>query len=311
MEYELIPHPLDRRKYLPDPRGRVDRWFQARNGSNAGTTREVVALLSGGADLLLDPFAGAGSTAAAARSMDVPFHGIECDPVLAAIGMAKATAATRHVRWFAELAEGVTAASVEDVCAAIADRVPAEDVAAVSALAVSACVRDGDRPLRAEELMADLEDSAPPRPQSTLALGDCTDERAWKRLRLQGHRPVVYTSPPFGETSPRLRVPDPVRAAAERLFSRSGLAVGAPAQDTFDRYEDVVLRMLRIAVKRLSNAVLIMECEPDDHGHDPAEKVADAICAEFAPWISRVRVLDCGAFSWRGRFSLIVCDTAT
>ena len=116
----------------------------------------------------------------------------------------------------------------------------------------------------------------------------------------------MYTSPPFGLTSPVIRPPAHVKAvarAALRAFSADTPGEDAPG---FPGYAEITLGMLRQAAAQLARGTLIIEHEPDDLGVDSTATVVEAVAAEFPGIIHSPRIVRCGAFSRRGMLTLMI-----
>jgi DNA methylase len=299
--------PLDKEAYFPDPAEPVDRWFQADNSGNAQTVRKLIRFFAPRAESVIDPFAGAGSTAAAARSLGMPFFGIEHHPVLAAACLAKLHTSRPHVGLLGETLSTDDTAALEQTLIDIKNRTEGALTRDLSALAIICYLsaRSG-RPLTAEALAADLRSIPAPPPAGSVVYGDCTTPGAWHLARIPSRPSVVYTSPPFGASSPKLKAPAPVELSAAELLRSAGLESGS-LSDRFTSYTELTLGMLRQALPRLMHSSVIIECEPD-HGKDPGESLLERIIDEFGAIVRRVRLFDCGSFSKRGRFSLLVFD---
>src|SRR4051812_39967113 len=83
---------FDHSEYLADPEFPVDRWHQMESSANA---KAIARLLHDCSDRrlesIVDPFAGCGSTAVAARMLGVPFGGIEWSAPEHCVSLTKAT----------------------------------------------------------------------------------------------------------------------------------------------------------------------------------------------------------------------------
>lgn len=306
--------PLTSAEYFPDPAEPVDRWFQAQNASNPRTTADLISSFSRGAPgLVIDPFCGSGSTASAARLLGLPFYGIEADPVLACISLAKALAQQRHAGLLPSSPDAREPAGLASALTGIARRAERGDARVASALAVLAAFRDRQEEwLGPAEVTRDLAGWPEPVPASRVIRGDALSPASWERLSPPpGNSAVLYTSPPFGPASPAISPPAHVRAAAIALLAASG-ADALPQPDRglagFAGYASATLGMLRQAVRYLAHGTLIIEHEPDDEGADSTSAVLEAAAAEFAGTLRAPRILRCGAFSRRGMLSLIIFD---
>lgn len=301
--------PLNEKRYLPDPDEPVDRWYQARNASNARTTVELIeALVPHPVDFVLDPFAGGGSSAYAARLMRLPFYGIESDPVLACVALAKARSDNRHAALLRQLSAVVSQADVGGVLETIRTRCPPHDVTAVSALAVVVALGAfQDRAVTPEAVAHELGSAESAIPFSRVVLGDAADPAAWDRLAIPPRSAVMYTSPPFDVTSPRLGAPEHIAKAAtdvlrwEQNDSLDDRVIGPGS------FLNTTSAMLNEALPRLRNATLIIEHEPDDRGLDATEAVT-AAAERLSERVSGRQIIRCGAFSRRGELSLVVLD---
>lgn len=301
--------PGSRDEYLPDPTEPVDRWYQAGNASNAAATVSIVEdLRPADVDVLVDPFAGGGSSAAAARAMGLPFLGIELDPVLACICTAKAVSGPRDGREWIMNPALRDPDRIADVVAVTQVNGPHRDALAVSCLALTFWIRAlSGNPMTPDEIIGDLVTVPAAHPNSRVVGGDSTAPASWATLRATECHAVVYTSPPFGVTSPRLEVAPAIRKVARKVLTTAGMW-GVDARSTGARYEDLTLAMLHRVTEHLSQATVIIEHEPDDDGDDARGRVTQRINAEFGGVIRDVRILECGAFSRRGALSLIVCE---
>jgi hypothetical protein len=248
--------PLEGSGYLPDPTEPVDRWVQAANASNVRTTMAVVReLLPTPAEVLIDPLAGGGSSAAAARAMGLPFFGIELDPVLACITLAKTVCTPRHARLLGELPPP----DAVELPVRPADAMPGDPLAVSCLALISALRTEAGRPLAPGELSADLAAARAAHPASRVVHGDATGEQAWAALRLPQAPAVVYTSPPFGASSPRPPVSPAVRSAAQRILATAGLSQAACEPAEFDSYLQATLSVVRRLAAHTPRATLIIE----------------------------------------------------
>ncbi|GAA3213813.1 hypothetical protein [Actinocorallia longicatena] len=226
----------------------------------------------------MDPFAGGGSVAVAARKMGVPFFGMEIDPALACACIAK-----------------ITDGPVAEGC-----------------LKVVGTIRDAmGRPFGHDEVAADQNRANPVVPGSRVLCADGTDPESWKRLDppARGHA-VIYTSPPFGVSSPRVVLPAVVRRDALKALDEGRVLLPSEPPAEFPDYLSIAMGALSLAVRGLESATLIVEHEPDDQGADSRRTLAESLETGLGRKVRDVRVLETRAFSRRGPFSLIVCEVA-
>ena len=91
-------------QYYPDRSDSIDKWFQTSYSANASTIQRIILDIAGHMpSQIIDPFSGAGSTAVAARRLNVPFFGIEIDPILAEISSLKASLSLPDIERLAEV----------------------------------------------------------------------------------------------------------------------------------------------------------------------------------------------------------------
>ncbi|MBR7829525.1 hypothetical protein KDK95_24685 [Actinospica sp. MGRD01-02] len=288
-------------EYLPSADEPIDRWFQAANASNVRTTMAIIAdLCPRPPAYLVDPFAGSGSAAVVSRLLDVPFHGIELDPVLACVTIAKALARSEHVPdGFAPAGGGGSRDGRDTLvadCLALLEEIPGSS-------AGPAVVR---RDLRANE--------PPAHAATTVVHGDASSAASWSHIAPRPGPGVLYTSPPFGPSSPRVQVEDAVRERARALLEKHDVSrepgAGRPAADGGRRetppgYADLVVAVLRQA-RRLGPLTAVIEHEPPDDGRDDRAEIAARIVADTDAELTAV--LETQAFSRRGPLSLFVCE---
>ncbi|MFG3662538.1 hypothetical protein [Streptomyces sp. NPDC047706] len=278
-------------EYLPDPREPIDRWFQARNASNVRTTVRIVRDLCPTADLFVDPLAGGGSSACAARLLGLPFFGVELDPLLACVCLAKSAAEFDHVR-------------------AVPPRV-SPDQPLASCLSVTRRLSEGtEHPVSEHEMLADLVAGPCATTGSHVLWGDATQAEIWDELHVQARHAVLYTSPPFDLSSPRPQALPGLRAEAELALAaakaaRSGIGPGA-----FASYDQIASAVVLRAAYRLQRLTVILEHEPADDGSDSRAPTIRRLTDKLGSRLRDVRILECGAYSRRGLFSLIVCEVA-
>ncbi|MET9107449.1 hypothetical protein [Streptomyces zhihengii] len=302
--------PLDAERYYPDRREPVDRWFQTASASNVRTTIEVIAELAGPTcSAVVDPFAGGGSSAVAARLMNLPFHGIELDPVLACVSLAKSRATTGHAELLRRLPPIHDLESLRSVLTALPLLAGADDAAVASCLAVVLALRASrDSPLSHEDIVGDLVRHRPPRPNSRLASADATTLVPWGPLHVPEEGAVLYTSPQFGHRSPLLDAPPRLYAAARKVLTATGAFHGRQTAPRDAGFVGTSVSMLRQAAAMMRSATVVIEHEPDDAGHDATEETLERAAAALPGRIHGPRVIVCGEFTWRGPLSLVVFD---
>lgn len=309
--------PLVKARYLPDRHEPVDRWFQAKNAGNAETTAQFIAgICDEEPELVIDPFCGSGSTATAARLLGLPFYGIDSDPVLSCVSLAKTSASGRHATLLPALPEAKTPGQLASALGQIRSSCDREDARVVSALTVlSAFRRAKRRPLAAATIAGDLAAWPDPVPGGYLTRGDARSAVSWARLGLPQARVVMYTSPPFGLTSPVIHPPAYVRRAAISVLGAFDADVLGETTPEFPGYAELVIGMFRQAAAYLTRGTLIVEHEPDGVEREPDDPDADetaavirAVDAEFEGVIHSPRVIRCGAFSKRGMLTLMIFD---
>jgi hypothetical protein len=305
-----LPIPLDHRRYHPDRDEPVDRWFQTANASNARTTVDIVKrVVREPPTFVIDPFAGGGSTASAARILGLPFFGIEIDPVLACVSLAKAEGRTRHVRLLEGFPGVYDSTRLTKALADISIHCAPADVPVVSALAILARLRTMRHGwLGTDELASDLAIRETVAPVGKIVRGDATSGASWEALHLPDSSAVLYCSPPFGETSPVLDAPTSLTAAARDVLAAAGADTLENTEKQFTSYAETTIGMLYRAAERLRHATLVIEHEPADDGLDSTEAVVERTRAELSGIVHRPRVVVCGEFSWRGPLSLIIFD---
>lgn len=302
--------PLTDGQYFPDPSEPVDRWFQADNASNPRTTAHLIMSISRERPgLIIDPFCGSGSTASAARLLGLPFYGIEADPVLACTSLAKAWGRAQHAALLPASPDAHTSAGLVPALKQIRRSCGPADARVASAMAVLAAFRGTrNRRLDAAEIAGDLAAWPGPVPGGQIIRGDALSAASWERLSLPRTSAVMYTSPPFGMTSPVIHPPAYVTAAAGAVLAAFNADVLGAEVPEFLGFAETAVGMLRQAAAYFTRGTLIVEHEPDDLGVDSTAAVVDALAAEFPGVIHSLRIMRCGAFSRRGMLSLIICD---
>ena len=287
--------PCSLEEYLPSADEPIDRWFQAANASNVRTTMAIVAdLCPGEPAYVVDPFAGSGSAAVMARLLRIPFYGIELDPVLACVTVAKALARNVHAQ------DGFRPAGDRDAlvsgCMGLVDEVARQ-------------TRDDDRQPPFRE---DLETpGAPVDERTSVVQGDATLAANWSHITPPPGQGVLYTSPPFGPSSPQVRVDAGLRVRAKNLLEkhrvqRAEVTTAGYRSPEPDPYADLVVSLLRHA-EGLGPLTAIIEHEPPDDGHDNRPQVADRIGTDTG--FELTAVLETRAFSRRGPLTLFVCES--
>ncbi len=302
--------PLDDARYHPDPGEPVDRWFQAANASNARTTVHIVEnVVREPPTVVIDPFAGGGSTASAARILRLPFYGIETDPVLACVSLAKAEGHTRHADLLAAFSGVHDPEGLAPALAEIRARCAPWDVPVVSAMAILAGLRAArnDR-LTPGELGGDLTIHEVATPAGRIVRGDAGDGAAWKVLGIPPVGAVMYTSPPFDRTSPVLDAPEYLTAEAREVLGAGCVDTLGETVPKFDGYTNTTVGMLHWAAEHLHRATLVIEHEPDDDGVDSTTAVVERVRAELSDVVHNPRIVRCGEFSRRGMLSLMIFD---
>jgi hypothetical protein len=187
-------YPNSARQYYPDAEDPIDKWLQTDASANAATIVRIIQDIHGGVpDVVVDPFCGAGSSGLAARRMGIPFFGIELDPILAGVSLAKATLSPADVLLAQEY---LPVQLSHDWLLNQIGALPAR----VAALALLAIANKRLRNLRSDELLrqlsAGLHGERPPVVSAAINCGDCRLASAWARVP-QKSEMVIFTSPPF------------------------------------------------------------------------------------------------------------------
>ena len=302
--------PLDAERYHPDPREPVDRWFQTASASNVRTTMEVVADLVGpSCSAVVDPFAGGGSSATAARLMNLPFFGIEIDPVLACVSLAKSRATAGHARMLRRLPPIRDLKSLLSVLAMLPVCGSADEVTVASCLAIVLALRASrGTPLGYEEVASDLTRHRPPAATGQLVCADARAPAGWRALQVPTKGAVLYTSPQFGRRSPLLGAPPQLTAAARDILAAAHADHGRETTLENAGFTATTVATLRQSAMMMQRATVVIEHEPDDDGHDATEEVLEQAAAALPGRVYDARVIICGQFTWRGPLSLIVFD---
>ncbi|MEV7992584.1 hypothetical protein AB0O67_11810 [Streptomyces sp. NPDC086077] len=302
--------PLNPERYHPDPREPVDRWFQTASASNVRTTMEIVADLVGPAcSAVVDPFAGGGSSATAARLMDLPFFGIEIDPVLACVSLAKSRATVGHARILQRLPPIRDLESLLSVLALLPTCASADEVAVASCLAVVLALRASrGTPLGYQEITGDLACHRRPAATGRLVCADATVPASWRDLPVPQEDAVLYTSPQFGRRSPLLGAPPRLTATARGVLASVGGDHGRSTTPEDSGFAGTTVAMLRQAAAVMRRATVVIEHEPDDDGHNATEETLERTAAALPGRVHNARFIFCGQFTWRGPLSLIVFD---
>ncbi|MER6539095.1 hypothetical protein ABT215_35985 [Streptomyces sp900105755] len=243
------------------------------------------------ADLFVDPLAGGGSSACAARLLGLSFFGLELDPILACVCLAKSTAIADHARVLPPSAT------------------PSHDEPVVSCLAVTRRLSAGtDHPVSSAAMLADLERDAPAPTLPLVLWADATQATVWDELHVEAQHAVLYTSPPFGINSPRPQAPSELYADAVTALASAEAARASAGPDTFASYEEIATSVVVHAARKLGRATVILEHEPADDGSDARGSTARLLLDSLGDRVESLRILECGAYSPRGQFSLIVCE---
>lgn len=304
-------HPQDEAAYLPDPHEPLDRWFQAGNASNADTIVAIARDLDvRHPDIVVDPFVGGGSCAVAARLMGLPFFGIELDPILACATLAKTLCTPEHADALRLLPDVTDSNSLARALKVIRARCAPDAVLPLSCVAVVRCLRaEYGRPLPVADVVDDLHRAAPVAPAGRVVCGDATGKESWNALGdLRGRHALLYTSPPFGVVSPRIRPSSSLDGAARGVLRRADLAMRPGLPATFDAYRDIAMGMLAQATEALGTATVVVEHEPADDGSDAREGLARDVRLRFGDRVKDIRILESQAFSWRGPLSFVVFE---
>jgi hypothetical protein len=285
-------HPANKREYFPDPAERIDRWHQAANSSNVQNTIKMIT------DMcekhrhpfparIVDPFAGAGSTAVAARLMGVDFFGIEIDPVLACIATAKVSARLPHRRR-------------PRILTRPADKLVRE------CLAVLTSSQDmWRRPRLRVQINKDLAHDQGAPAASTVICGDTTHPRTWQAATDITGSTVIYTSPPFGHTAQKAPWSTSTHDRAVQALEHAGRYVHDKSPEEASDYPSFVTAMLMNAKATMPGALVIIEHEP---AHDQVdERISIAEHIERKADVAVLDILESGNFSGKGPLSFFVC----
>jgi len=296
--------------YLPDPTEPGDRWYQAGNASNPRTTLKILDDLCPAADLLIDPLCGSGSSAWAARLRGLPFFGVELDPVLACVSVAKARASVRDAELLVEA--GRVEGTAEPICSA---RAPDSPSPIAPCLAVTATLSQGtEHPTQPSVILEDLAVSPSPHELNTVVWADATDEGVWADLYAQpgplaqARHAVIYASPPFGLRSPRPRASLGLYGAAVRTLTAVGVAHARSRPAEFPAYEEIAASVVGNVARLVPRVTVVLEHEPADDGQDARRLTAERLLADLGHRVGRLRILESAVRSGRGAFSLITCE---
>ncbi|HUJ07223.1 MAG TPA: hypothetical protein VLX31_14035 [Streptosporangiaceae bacterium] len=219
--------------YNPDAEDPVDRWLQTKYSTNSLTTACVIWDIFGAVpDVIVDPFCGAGSAGLAARRLGASFYGVELDPILAAVTLAKTTLSAADIaRAEALLPEWIT------VDWLLKNPIPSR-VLALALIGVSG-VRPQGR--HREDLLAmlrsDLGREHLPAISSTVRCGDSRRDGTWAEAP-RGEGTVIFTSPPFGPVAAKpwdKSAGDPKMRSLRRLVAKRVFGAG-------DRYSPELVR---------------------------------------------------------------------
>jgi hypothetical protein len=303
--------PLTKAHYLPDPKEPIDRWFQPSNASNARTTAEIVRqMVTTRPSILIDPFAGGGSTAVAARILRLPFFGIEINPILACVTLAKSQGQLRQAQFLASAAKEHGPQHLDQTLAYLRALCQPADVPAASALAVLSALRTlHNSDMRADEVVGDLTlYDLNETPDGRAICGDASEADSWEALELPACDAVIYTSPPFGLTPSRITIPAHLERSARQVLQEAHCATDSVTEARRTKYADITIAMLRMAIEHVSRGSIIIEHEPDDEGMDSTSMVVERASAELLGRIHNPQLINCGKFSRRGTLTLITFD---
>jgi hypothetical protein len=121
---------------------------------------------------------------------------------------------------------------------------------------------------------------------------------------------VLYTSPPFGLSSPRPQAPPEIRTEAELALKAAKAARSGTGPGPFASYDQIASAVVLQAAQRLRRLTVILEHEPADDGSDARFLTIRRLNDVLGSRLRDVRILECGAYSARGMFSLIVGEVA-
>ncbi|MGW2128734.1 hypothetical protein [Streptomyces coelicoflavus] len=165
-----------------------------------------------------------------------------------------------------------------------------------------------EHPVSDHEMLADLAASPCASAKSRVLWGDATQVEVWDELPEEARHAVLYTSPPFGLSSPRPQAPPGLRAEAELALVAAKAARSGIGPGTFASYDQIASAVVLRAAHRLRRLTVILEHEPADDGSDSRLPTIRRLTDALGGRIRDVRILECGAYSPRGLFSLIVCE---
>ncbi|MGW2650983.1 hypothetical protein ACWC2T_40405 [Streptomyces sp. NPDC001393] len=280
-------------EYLPDRDEPVERWFNAPNTGNArAIARTIIDLTPEFPAVVLDPFCGAGSSAIAARHLGIPFVGMEIDPVLACVSLAKSHCEPVH-------GAGLHRPERSD------DDLPLRCLRVVQELQSL----DGSGRLNEQQITEDLARAPAAVPGGAMVCGDSTVPANWSDLSIPDRDVVVFTSPPFYSTWSPPHVPERVRRAASAVFCDTKPArLGRPdtQPQPSGQYCDLVIGSLRAMMSVAAHGIAIIEHEPgDDSTGKRLQVLSDRINEETEGEV--VEILATDDFSGAGILSLVVC----
>ena len=118
----------------------------------------------------------------------------------------------------------------------------------------------------------------------------------------------MYTSPPFGLTSPVIHPPAHVRTAAVSVLGAFNADVLGGTTPEFPGYAGWCRHAPPGRSASDARDADRGADEPDDSGVDGTAAVIRAVDEEFNSVIHSPRVIQCGTFSRRGMLSLMIFD---